>query len=214
MSGINFCFSRHIVDDELLISSLPFGESERHRLASIKNTSVRRSSLAALTALKALTDIYGFTSNDLLIGRSDNGKPYFANIPYHFSLSHSDEAAVAVLSANNVGIDLEWIDCSKNISRISRRFFTSEEQDQLACTDDPYRAFYSLWTKKEAYAKLTGKGLASVCERDTQECCFRQYFLECYGKKAMLSLAFEIGDDTNVTIYDPYKELKLYEIQN
>jgi 4'-phosphopantetheinyl transferase len=40
------------------------------------------------------------------------------------------------------------------------RFFTSEEQSYISASPDANIAFYEIWTKKEAYIKYIGKGLA------------------------------------------------------
>ncbi len=83
------------------------------------------------------------------------GKPYFANAEdLHFSISHSGEYAMVVLSDKEIGCDIQQI---KNINlSIADRFFTAEEKKYVKCTED----FFRIWTLKESFIKAIGKGLA------------------------------------------------------
>ncbi len=80
-----------------------------------------------------------------------------------FNLSHSAGLAlIAIATASNVGVDLEYIRAQSDYAEIARRFFAAAEVDQLiALPDHLYaEAFISCWTKKEAYLKACGDGLA------------------------------------------------------
>jgi 4'-phosphopantetheinyl transferase len=81
-----------------------------------------------------------------------------------FNLSHSgDLALIAVALAANVGVDLEYIQPQSEYADIARCFFSAAEVDCLsALPSDRYaEAFVSCWTKKEAYLKACGEGLAT-----------------------------------------------------
>lgn len=97
-----------------------------------------------------------------------HGKPFLVNRAAHadpcFNLSHSqDLVLVAVSQSREVGIDVEQerqgIDYPAMISRI----FTEEEARFFWALPKEKRqsAFFSCWTKKEAYLKACGDGLAS-----------------------------------------------------
>ncbi len=92
---------------------------------------------------------------------SPKGKPYFAkDCGLHFSLSHSDNIAVAAVSESAVGIDAERI--SEFREGVCRRFFTSAEARYVMSAaegDDRKDRFIRIWTLKEAYAKMTGRGI-------------------------------------------------------
>ena len=214
--SISFCPTRAITQDtDTLISALPFGSFEQERLRSIKNSNALKLSLCALLSLKSLIDEhYPSTANlDLTVLRTENRKPYFKSLDCFFSLSHTDGIALCVLGDKPVGIDIECIEEKNNFLDISKRFFSQDEQAYISESASPLLSFYSLWTKKEAYAKLMGEGLISVCRTSASGIGYcKQYLLEYEGKKAIISLCSTKPD--NIQIHDPKKEFKIYELQN
>ena len=88
--------------------------------------------------------------------------PEFAN-RLAFNLSHSAGLAViAIARAPEVGIDVEYIRARSDYADIARHFFSAAELEYLiALPSHLYaEAFFSCWTKKEAYLKARGQGLA------------------------------------------------------
>ncbi len=88
--------------------------------------------------------------------------PEFAN-RLKFNLSHSAGfALIAIATASNVGVDLEYIQAQSDYADIARRFFSAAEVDYLNALPNHLYAetFFSCWTKKEAYVKACGEGLA------------------------------------------------------
>jgi 4'-phosphopantetheinyl transferase len=83
----------------------------------------------------------------------------------HFNLSHSNGLALCALAWNwEVGVDLEYIRPVPTAEQLAQRFFSSREHaliKALPAHDQP-RAFFRLWTFKEAYLKATGKGLTHL----------------------------------------------------
>ncbi len=215
MLSLSFCFASQIENsEEKIISALPFGDSEIKRIRSIKLREARLESCAALVALASLTSEYMPSSSPLTILREGGGKPYFAELPYFFSLSHSDGLSVAVLSDKPIGIDLEWLSDNRDVLRLSKRFFTLSEHDAVCSSQDAKKEFYSLWTKHEALAKISGDGLASIC-RDplSSDVFFKQFKLSLGNKNAIISLCAK-NDINDIDIHNPYKELKIYDVQN
>lgn len=114
---------------------------------------------------------------DLLGGREpvqidycygEHGKPDFAGGKFHFNLSHSGQYVCCALAEEEVGIDIQRMHPLKNM-RVAERFFSQEENDLLrVCGSERERQelFYRIWVRKEAYAKLTGAGIAATVERD------------------------------------------------
>ena len=195
------------LDTNLIISSLPFGEEEIQRLLSIKNNDAQRLSLSALLALSDTLS----AENNCTILRTENRKPYFKDLPLSFSLSHIDHIAAAAVCDTPVGIDMEWLDDKRNVKAISSRFFSKDEQTNIANSSDPLNSFFSAWTKKEAYAKLTGKGLASIYASELPVgLFFRQYQLDLCGKKGILSICQQ--NNKEILILNPYDELKIIEL--
>jgi 4'-phosphopantetheinyl transferase len=80
-----------------------------------------------------------------------------------FNLSHSAGLAlIAIATASNVGVDLEYIRPQSDYVDIARHFFSTAEADDLIALPSHLcaEAFFSCWTKREAYLKACGEGLA------------------------------------------------------
>lgn len=98
---------------------------------------------------------------------NQHGKPFLDSHSNRlfFNLSHSEEKAVlAIATEKNVGIDLEKINYTLNYRSIAGQYFTSEER---LCLDRfpkarKQRAFYRLWTRKEALLKAAGTGFQTI----------------------------------------------------
>ena len=83
--------------------------------------------------------------------------------PIQFNLSHTQQVALlAVTLDKDVGIDIEHIDRKTDWKGICQRFFTKPEQEALFSLAESQQelAFYTLWTRKEAYMKVLGTGLS------------------------------------------------------
>ncbi len=86
------------------------------------------------------------------------GKPYFADSPYYFSISHTKKHVFCVLSRRNVGIDAE--ECDRPIDlRLAPKILSPSEQPRYAAAADKRDALLRLWVLKEASVKLSGEGL-------------------------------------------------------
>jgi len=91
------------------------------------------------------------------------GKPELSGKPVEFSLSHSDDrAAVAVTSQRRIGIDIERIEPLRPVLELAERFFSPSEAEQISALhgEAQRNAFYNCWTRKEAFTKALGQGLA------------------------------------------------------
>jgi 4'-phosphopantetheinyl transferase len=106
----------------------------------------------------ALTFVTGAAGKPALLDLADTPS---------FNLSHTEDfAALAVCRTPGLalGIDIERI---RPIERdIARRFFSAGEVAALEALPAEARmaAFYRLWTRKEAFVKATGDGLAFPLE--------------------------------------------------
>ena len=94
------------------------------------------------------------------------GKPYFRDLPFCFNLSHSGDYVLCIISSEEIGADIQQ-HCGKNVEKLARRFFTEREAAALEqAGEERERLFYRLWARKEAYGKLTGKGIADALKVD------------------------------------------------
>lgn len=96
-----------------------------------------------------------------------HGKPALAvggtGEALRFNLSHSSHRALlAVVRGREIGVDIEERRGMPDAEEIARRHFAPAEFEQWLAVAPPRRsaAFFSCWTRKEAYVKAVGGGLA------------------------------------------------------
>jgi len=109
--------------------------------------------LRILGAGALLYGVLGVSESDISFG--PNGKPYIPNSNKYFNLSHSGNYSVLAVSDKDVGVDIEKID-EKHL-KVADKIFDKEEISWM--NEDPLYRFHHLWTLKESYLKLIGKGL-------------------------------------------------------
>ena len=106
-----------------------------------------------------------------------NGKPYFPDSDWHFSISHTDHFVFCALSEFNIGLDAE--EKGRKVTPAMLEKFTSDaEKSRLGA--DPQDAFLRLWVLKEAQSKLTGRGMGNWL-KDTDFDPFDQRIQEING---------------------------------
>lgn len=96
-----------------------------------------------------------------------------------YSISHSGDYVVCVLSDRRVGIDIEnkfrstfAKEKSEQLERIAKKCLTMGEEIRFYSSEDEERVDLMLhfWTRKESYSKAIGKGLAMDFSKiDTEE---------------------------------------------
>lgn len=89
---------------------------------------------------------------------TDRGKPYFADSPWHFSISHTQKHAFCVLSRSNIAIDAEELDRKINL-KLADKILSPSERIQFDTVENKQKALLTFWVLKEAAAKLSGEGL-------------------------------------------------------
>lgn len=109
--------------------------------------------------LQTVLEQAGIPAEEQLFAENQWGKPFLVNHrDVHFSLSHSGIWAVCAISDANVGVDVELPRCGV---AVAKRFFRPEELEGLEDLDRYHQvdALNRLWTAKEAFVKMLGKGL-------------------------------------------------------
>ncbi len=128
---------------------------ERHRV---------RYSVAHGVLRHLLGGYLGVAPEDVQFARARYGKPYLArNGGMRFNLAHSgDRALIAVSVDRELGVDLEDVRRDRDVVGIADHFFSPAEAASLKAlpAHDRVAAFYRCWTRKEAYIKACGTGLA------------------------------------------------------
>lgn len=107
-----------------------------------------------------LAELYCRETGEALppIGISPRGKPFFADSPWYFSISHTRKHAFCVLDRENIAIDAEELDRRVEL-RLAERILSPREKEQFEAAADRTRALLTFWVLKEAAAKLSGEGL-------------------------------------------------------
>jgi 4'-phosphopantetheinyl transferase len=108
---------------------------------------------------------------------SSKGKPQldrsFHQTTVSFNLSHSNGLAMlAIGDGIQIGIDVEFVRPICNVNELAERFFSPNEVTAFRTFPDSQRliAFYTCWTRKEAFVKASGDGL--TCPLDSFDVSF------------------------------------------
>ncbi|WP_111289649.1 4'-phosphopantetheinyl transferase family protein [Bacillus safensis] len=142
---------------KLFVSSEKRAAADRFRFL----IDARRTLLGEVFVRQMIHDMYEMPVDQIVFETEGNGKPVVRQLPsFHFNLSHSGDWVVCAVDNAPVGIDIEEI---KPIDlAIAKRFFSADEYEDLlsqpAERQEAY--FFHLWSMKEAFIKLTGKGLS------------------------------------------------------
>ena len=92
------------------------------------------------------------------------GKPALAHTlsgDLQFNLSHSGGLALFAFAGFEIGVDVELVHPFSNLNGVASRLFSKEEYKVIYSLPEleKIKAFYRLWTRKEAAAKAIGSGL-------------------------------------------------------
>ena len=89
-----------------------------------------------------------------------NKKPFLASHPeLHFNISHSEDFAVIAISQSKVGIDIEYSAKDFDFNNLLPDIFNDSEILDIQNAANKEYAFYTSWTRKEAFVKALGKGI-------------------------------------------------------
>jgi phosphopantetheinyl transferase len=105
--------------------------------------------------------LQGFCGLETLpqIARTAKGKPFFPDCPnLHFNISHSGSLFLLGIASAPIGVDIEKLRPRR--PALPRFALTDEEYAVFEAKGGSWKAFYALWTAKEAYCKYTGEGLS------------------------------------------------------
>lgn len=163
----SWCVSLDVPPDTSADLYATLTDDERNRSARFRFQRDRRRFVVAHGALRDLLGRYlGTHPGQIRFVYNEFGKPELSpefGSRLKFNLSHSGGLALIAIAADaDVGVDLEYIRAQPDYADIARRFFSAAEVDQLNTLPSHVqaRAFFSCWTKKEAYVKACGEGLA------------------------------------------------------
>jgi len=130
---------------------------DKHRRQYVVGRGVLRTLIAAYTGIRPERVRFRY---------GDRGKPYVAEPAgdLELNLSNSDEMAlVGFVRGGEIGMDIEFLKPMPDCEQIAERFFSASERDVLRAlpAERKEEAFFNCWTRKEAYLKAVGTGLAA-----------------------------------------------------
>ena len=103
-------------------------------------------------------------AKDIKFDFNSFGKPRLAgDYPIQFNISHAGGMGLfAFILHSPVGADIEKINPTIEVQKIAKRFFSSEETHKILNlpTAQQAKAFFTCWTRKEAFIKGHGEGLS------------------------------------------------------
>jgi 4'-phosphopantetheinyl transferase len=144
---------------------------EEQRAARFRSLELCARWTVAHGALRCILATYARCEPSVLVYRAGpHGKPALASpvqdIP--FNLSHTGGLAlVAIAGSGRVGIDAEAVRSTIEVEDLSRRFFAPAEAAEIMALPPNARlaAFFTCWTRKEAFVKALGGGLSVPLDR-------------------------------------------------
>ena len=98
-------------------------------------------------------------ADDLTIAYDQYGKPCLANHPHiHFNISHDGDIAVCAAGDVPAGVDVQKL--TPYDRDIAAMVMLPEEIGYITAQEDTAAAFTGIWTRKESFVKLYGRGLS------------------------------------------------------
>lgn len=137
---------------------------ERARTARFQFRKDRDTYVAGRGILRDILAAYlGLEPEAVAFDYNKHGKPSLVFGNLNFNLSHSGQLALYAISAErNVGVDVEVIRSLDDLVGVSTGNFSAFENRVLQSLPQAERlqGFFNCWTRKEAFIKAVGEGLA------------------------------------------------------
>ena len=161
--------SREAPDDAVEGFRALLTDDERRRADRFHSAVDRRQFAVGRGLLRTILGGYlGLEPSGLRFVANAHGKPGLdpasgVDPMLRFNLAHSGTLALyAITRGREIGVDIEKIRPDFGAQAIAGRFFAPGEVDALLAlpAEDRTLAFFHGWTRKEAYIKAVGKGLA------------------------------------------------------
>ena len=117
--------------------------------------------LVARAALRQLLGRYAQRPPaSLVFEAGTNKKPVLQGAPgLHYNVSHAGNWVLIAIAGTEVGVDVEKVDAQFAFQDILATSFSPAERAFIGQGTTSARAFYQLWTRKEALVKATARGI-------------------------------------------------------
>jgi 4'-phosphopantetheinyl transferase len=139
-------------------------EDERQKATDLLFEGDRKRFVVSRGVLRVLLGRYlRMQPGSLVFGYNPFGKPFLVGASgVRFSTSHSHGLVLlAFVRDRDIGVDVEHLRQDLGLDEIAARHFSTREVATLRSLPNDLRkeAFFSCWTRKEAFAKAKGRGL-------------------------------------------------------
>jgi 4'-phosphopantetheinyl transferase len=147
-------------------------DDERARAARFLRDRDRDAFTITRGALRTLLARYtGHAPGAIELGYRGKGKPYLVTPAdsVRFNVSHSgDHAVLAFVRDRELGVDIEHRRPLSDLLPLARISFSPSEYATLCAlpSRDHPGAFYTCWSRKEAFIKATGEGISQLNDFD------------------------------------------------
>jgi 4'-phosphopantetheinyl transferase len=136
---------------------------ERARFAALDAADRQAATLTRVALRELLGDYVGIDPADIELAAGTT-KPALAAGELEFNVAHSDGLALIAVAMVAVGVDIECVEpiAGDEFTDLVEFVLTARERDELEHLPESERvgAYYRVWTRKEAYVKATGEGIA------------------------------------------------------
>jgi 4'-phosphopantetheinyl transferase len=139
----------------------------------------------------------GLPAGHLNLIKNSEGKPSFQTGGIHFNISRSGEYIAMAFGPDPIGVDIETIRDTTPFLPVAAQHFHPNEKQMLLDDSSVERAFFTIWTRKEALLKSIGSGLTDELYMiDTGMSYYKlntkRYSMNTYrGEGFIVSLAIE-----------------------
>jgi 4'-phosphopantetheinyl transferase len=140
-----------------MMSSDRQADVNRKRFDDDKKRSVLGEKLVRL----GIAELSGVLPEEIILRRTDKGKPYAEGLDIAFSVSHSEDMVICAVGKGKIGADVEHI---RHINRNVSRFACTDSDKEFVFSSEYgwENRFFELWTAKEAYVKSLGTGISDL----------------------------------------------------
>lgn len=164
---------------------------EQNFAQAIRNDALKKQHITVRAGLRQILAAYLNQDSDKInMAKTVYGKPYLIDYPkVQFNISHSGNfLLVAISQVGTVGVDIEHAKSHRrDFSGLVAKCFAKSEIEYwntLPVTEKTAE-FYRFWTRKEAFVKAVGRGLAmglQACVIVSDAVPYFSYIPETYGQ--------------------------------
>ncbi len=184
---VYFCDITKLTQEALQQGYLMLDSVKKAKADRCSNEKTKKMMIASdLLTRKMIAEYLKIEPKDIKFAHSSHGKPILPGGDAHFNVSHSGNYWVGCIDNSPCGVDIEII---RDINlKTAKRFCNHEELKYIENSSNSTLAFLYIWTRKEAYFKSIGCGIATVLsavdvlkEEGLSTVCESDYILSLYS---------------------------------